>query len=90
MPYDPAAHQRLEGLARKYRDWLSHARSAQESGRPVINADGVDSSLSDCYQDAWITAHAVYVYLVENPPANGLPRGGADLRPPRPIDVLNG
>lgn len=68
MPYDPDAHRLLEALSRKYSDWLPYARSAQDSGRLVLDADGSESTLADCYQDAWVTAHAVYVYLVENPP----------------------
>ena len=72
MAYDPSAHQRLENLSVKYRDWyLTQARTAHEAGRAVLNADGIESSLSECYDDAMVTAHALYTYLSENPPPGG-------------------
>jgi hypothetical protein len=73
MAYDPDAHQRLEDLSTKYRDWyLSHARDAHEAGRPVLNADHQLSSLSECYEDAMVTAQALVTYLTENPPPDGM------------------
>ncbi|MFZ0141446.1 MAG: hypothetical protein WAL70_10205 [Aeromicrobium sp.] len=37
----------------------------------------MESTLAECYEDAMVTAHALYVYLVENPAAHG--------RPPREV-----
>jgi hypothetical protein len=78
MAYHLDAHQRLEALSEKYRDWyMSRARLASDRGRPVLNADGMESTLAECYEDAMVTAHALYVYLVENPAPHG--------RPPREV-----
>ena len=75
MAYDPDAHKRLEDLSTKYRDWyLSHARYAHEAGRPVLDADDKVSSLSQCYEDAMVTAQALVTYLTENPPPEGMPQ----------------
>ena len=72
MAYNPGAHQRLEALSEKYRDWyLSQARQTRDVGRPVLNADGMESTLAECYEDAMVTAHALYAYLVENPALYG-------------------
>ena len=89
MAYDPNAHRLLEALSRKYSEWLSYARSAQESGRMVLDADGIESTLSDCYEDARVTAHAVYVYLMENPPPDGRPRRETASRAlTQPVELL--
>ena len=78
MAYNPDAHQRLEALSEKYADWyMSRARLTRDPGRPVLNADGIESTLAECYEDAMVTAHALYVYLVENPAPHG--------RPPREV-----
>jgi hypothetical protein len=68
MAYDPGAHERLEALSTKYGDWyMSQVSSAHGDGQPVLNADGSESTLFRCYEDALITAHALSVYLAENP-----------------------
>jgi len=87
MAYDPDAHKRLEDLSAKYRDWyLYQARSAHEAGRTVLNADYSVSSLSECYEDAMVTAHALYVYLVENPAPHGRPPSEVVQQPvPPPV-----
>ena len=73
MAYDPDAHQRLEALSEKYRDWyMAEARYKHDPGRLVLNADGQESSLAECYEDAMVTAHALYVYLVEHLSHGGL------------------
>ena len=75
MAYDPDAHKRLEDLSAKYRDWyLYQARSAHDVGRQVLNADYKVSSLSECYEDAMVTAQALVAYLTENPPPVGMPQ----------------
>jgi hypothetical protein len=66
MTFDPAAYRHLDGLAKKYRDWLTQFTSDGESGPRVLDADGIGSSLAECYADALVTAQAVYVYLLEN------------------------
>jgi len=66
MAYDQDAHRRLDDLAKKYANRLSLVRSAREAGRPILNADGNELSLSDCYEDAMVTAQALYAYLVEH------------------------
>lgn len=83
MAYDPEAHLRLDELSKKYSSWfLSQVRSAHEAGQPILNADGLESSLTDCYEDAVVTAQALYAYLAENPiPDHGSPRREAVPRP---------
>jgi hypothetical protein len=66
MTFDPAAYLHLEGLAKKYRDWLTQVTADAEPGQPLLNADGIESSLADCFADALVTAQALYMYLVEN------------------------
>ena len=86
MAYNPGAHQRLEALSEKYRDWyLSQARQARDAGRPVLNADGMESTLAECYEDAMVTAHALYVYLVENPAPHGRPPEVVQQPVPPPV-----
>ena len=91
MAYNPDAHQRLEALSDKYRDWyMSQARRTRDPGRPVINADGMESSLADCYEDAMVTAHALYVYLVENPAPHGRhPHEAVQHRVLPPVNALD-
>ena len=92
MVYDPDAHRRLDELSKKYSSWfLSQVRSAHEAGQPVLNADGIESSLSDCYEDAVVTAQALYAYLAEDPvPDQGSPRRETIPRQiPRAFDVLD-
>jgi len=91
MAYDPGAHQRLEALSEKYRDWyMSQARQTRAPGRPVLNADGIESTLSECYEDAMVTAHALYVYLVENPAPHGRPQSEAiQQHVPLPVNVFD-
>lgn len=92
MAYDPDAHQRLDELSKKYCSWfLSQVRSDHEVGQPVLNADGIESSLSACYEDAVVTVQALYAYLVENPiPDHGSPRREAIPRPfLHAVDVLD-
>jgi hypothetical protein len=45
--------------------------------------------LAECYNDAMVTAHALYVYLSENPrPTPGSPqRESATPSPARPVDT---
>lgn len=90
MAYNPDAHQRLEALSEKYCDWyMSQARRTRDPGRPVINADGMESTLAECYEDAMVTAHALYVYLVENPAQHGQPPTEAAQHPaPPPANAL--
>ena len=90
MAYDPGAHERLEALSTKYGDWyMSQVNRAQEDGQPVRNADGIESSLLHCYEDALITAHALSVYLAENPCQDlESPRPESIVRPP-PVNALD-
>ena len=74
MPYDPDAHRCLDALSTKYGSWLSQVRSDGETEQPIFDADGNESSLSECYQDALVTAHALFAYLVEHPPVSEAPR----------------
>ena len=53
--------------------FLPGPRLTRDPGRPVLNADGMESTLTECYEDAMVTAHALYVYLVENPALHGRP-----------------
>jgi hypothetical protein len=87
MAYNPDAHQRLEALSEKYHDWyMSRARLTRDPGRPVLNADGIESTLAECYEDAMVTAHALYVYLVENPAPHGRPPSEVVQQPvPPPV-----
>ena len=65
MSYDPDVHGRLESLYLMYATRLqSDARAADEIP-PLIG--GVPADLSESYQDALTTAHAVYAYLLANP-----------------------
>jgi hypothetical protein len=65
MAYDPDEHGRLESLYLKYGSWLqSQVRSDQRFGPPSFS--GHDTSAS--YDDALTTAHALYAYLLSNPP----------------------
>ena len=65
MAYDPDEHGRLVSLNLMYGTRLqSHVRSADEIP-PLIG--GVPADLSESYQDALTTAHAVYAYLLANP-----------------------
>jgi hypothetical protein len=91
MTYDPDAHQRLDDLAKKYGSWyLSQARAAHDDGQPVLNADGVESTLAECYNDAMVTAHALYVFLSENPrPGPESERESASRSHARPVDALD-
>jgi hypothetical protein len=91
MAYNPDAHQRLEALSEKYRDWyMSQARQTRKAGRSVLNADGMESTLAECYEDAMVTARALYVYLVENPAPHGSrPREAVERHVPLPVDVLD-
>ena len=92
MAYDPGAHERLEALSTKYGDWyMSQANGAHDDGKPVLTADGIESTLFHCYEDALVTAHALSVYLAENP-CHDLesPRSQSVLPPPPPpVDVLD-
>ena len=92
MAYDPGAHERLEALSTKYGDWyMSQVNSSHDHGQPVLNADGIESNLVRCYEDALVTAHALSAYLAENP-CQGLesPRPETVLRsPPPPVHVLD-
>lgn len=90
MAFDPAAYLHLDGLATKYRDWLTQVTSDAEAGQPILNADGIESSLADCFADALVTAQALYVYLVENDVHDPTPpESEAVLRPlAAPVDVL--
>lgn len=82
MAYNPGAHERLEALSTKYGDWyMSQVNSAHGVGQPVLNADGIESTLFRCYEDALVTAHALSAYLAENP-CQG-------LESPRPEPVLH-
>lgn len=90
MTYDPDAHRRLDDLSEKYGSWyLSQARAFRDEGQPVLDADGVESTLAECYDDAMVTAHALYVYLSENPRSTpGSPqRESATPSPARPVDA---
>jgi len=92
MTYDPVAHRRLDDLSTKYGSWyLTQARLAHDDALPVYNADGVESTWSDCYNDAMVTAHALYVYLSENPrPDPGSPqRESASPSHGRSVDALD-
>ena len=84
MGDSPDAHRHMEELAKKYGDWITQARSDQEAGLPIFNADGVESTLSACYQDALVTAEALYAYLVSEPDTK-------DSTSPlaRPVDVVD-
>ena len=86
MAYDPGAHERLEALSTKYGDWyMSQVNTAHDDGRPVLNADGIESNLFRCYEDALVTAHALSVYLTENPCQDlESPRRESVLPPPPP------
>lgn len=65
MAYDPDEHGRLASLNLMYGTRLqSHARAADEIPHLV---GGVPADLSESYQDALTTAHAVYAYLLANP-----------------------
>ena len=91
MTYDPVAHRRLDDLSTKYGSWyLTQARLAHDDALPVYNADGIESTLSDCYNDAMVTAHALYVYLSENPrPDSGPSQSESASRShARPVDAL--
>ena len=71
MAYDPDEHERLDSLYVKYGAWLqSQVRSDRDFGPPPFAGHDV----MDCYHDALATAHAVYAYLLANPP-----RSQADL-----------
>ena len=90
MAYDPDAHQRLEALSEKYRDWyMSQARRTRDPGRPVINADGMESTLAECYEDAMVTAHALYAYLVENTASHGPTSAAVQHHVPPLVNVLD-
>jgi hypothetical protein len=92
MAYDPDAHQRLDDLSKKYGNWyLSQARSVLDGEPPVLDADGHESTLADCYNDAMVTAHALYAYLSENPrPGHGSPERESASRPlPPRADALD-
>ena len=85
MTYDPDAHRRLDDLSEKYGSWyLSQARAVRDDGRPVLDADGVESTLAECYNDAMVTAHALYVYLSENP----RPVRGSQPESAPPVDAV--
>jgi hypothetical protein len=84
MGYSLDAHRRMEELAGKYGAWLVQAGSDQEAGRPILNADGVVSTLSECYRDALVTAEALYAYLVAEPETEDAPSPLA-----RPVDVVD-
>jgi hypothetical protein len=65
MAYEPDQHGRLDSLYVKYGARLqSQARSDHELGPPAFAAHDV----VECYNDALATAHAVYAYLLSNPP----------------------
>ena len=93
MAYNPETHRRLDELSEKYGSWyLSQLHAAHEGRQPILNADGIESTLSDCYEDALVTAHALYVYLSDNPNSEdqGSPRGVSVSRPLQPpVDVLD-
>jgi hypothetical protein len=64
MAYDPDEHARLESLYLKYGARLqSAARSVREHGRRQL----AGHDLSEAYEDALATAHAVYAYLLAHP-----------------------
>ena len=64
MAYDPDEHGRLESLYMKYGARLqSEARSVREHGLPPF----AGHDLSESYEDALATAHAVYAYLLAHP-----------------------
>ena len=91
MADDPDAHQRLDELSKKYGSWyLTQARAGRDDGQPVLDADGVESTLAECYDDAMVTAHALYVHLSENPrPSPGSERESASRSHARPVDALD-
>lgn len=91
MADDPDAHQRLDELSKKYGSWyLTQARAGRDDGQPVLDADGVESTLAECYDDAMVTAHALYVHLSENPrPSPGPERESASRSHARPVDALD-
>lgn len=65
MAYDPNEHGRLDSLYLKYGAWLqSQVRSDLEFGPPPF----AGHDMVECYNDALATAHAVYAYLLNNPP----------------------
>jgi len=64
MPYQPDEHGRLEALYKKYSARLqSEARAVRDHGRQQL----AGPELSECYEDALATAHAVYAYLLAHP-----------------------
>jgi hypothetical protein len=89
MAYDPGAHERLVALSMKYGDWYrSQVNRAHDDGQPVLNADGIESNLFRCYEDALVTAHALSAYLAENPcQERETPRPEPFLHPPPPPPV---
>ena len=91
MAYDLDAHRRLDELATKYGTWyLSLLHSARDDGLPVYDADGAESTVSDCYNDAIVTAHALWVYLSDHPrPAQEAPPAES-VALPSPVDLSAG
>jgi hypothetical protein len=92
MAYDPGTHERLEALSTKYGDWyMAQVHRARDDGRPVLNADGIESTLFRCYEDALVTAHALSAYLAENPCQDlESPRRESIVRPPpSPLHALD-
>ncbi len=79
MAYQPGAHECLEALSTKYGNWYMSLVNSAHDDEPVLNADGIQSTLLACYEDALVTALALSVYLTENP--------GHDLESPRPRSV---
>lgn len=74
MAYDPDEHGRLESLYLKYGSRLqSEARSVRENGHPQV----AGHDLSEHYEDALATAHAVYAYLLAHPVDRPPGQGGA-------------
>jgi hypothetical protein len=88
MAYDLDAHQRLDDLATKYGNWyLSLLRSARDDGLPVYDADGAESTMSDCYDDAIVTAHALWVYLSDHPRPGQEAPPAESVELPSPLDL---
>jgi len=78
MAYDPDEHGRLESLYKKYGARLqSEARAVRDHGLPHF----AGPDLTECYEDALATAHAVYAYLLAHPVESHAKSSGALERP---------
>ena len=65
MAYDPDEHGRLVSLNLMYGTRLQLYVRAADEIPPLVG--GVPADLSQTYQDALTTAHALYAYLLEHP-----------------------